>query len=57
MTAYEGVLNFYIFAMKTFKSSFAEVDEMNLDLLLDLINVEEKITNGVKNKVFIDDLI
>ena len=57
MTAYEGVLSFYIFAMKTFKSSFAEVDTMNLDLLLDLINVEEKITDGVKNKVFIDDLI
>lgn len=61
MTAYEGVMSCYLFGMKTFNSSFSEIEEMELDLLLDLINVNEKITDDVKSnknkKVFIDDIL
>ena len=40
-----------MFAMQTFNSSYAEVDAMELEILLDLISVYEKINDtGNKNK-------
>lgn len=42
MTAYEGVLSCYLSAMEAFNSSFAEIDNMDLELLLDLIRVSNK---------------
>lgn len=49
MTAYEGVLSCYLFAMKAFNSSFAEIDAMDLDVLLDLISVQEKLSDSGKS--------
>ncbi len=58
MTAYEGVLSCYVFAMKTFNSSFAEVDGMELETLSDLISVYEKISDApTKKTAFIDDIL
>ena len=52
LTAYEGVLSCYLFAMREFNSSYAEVDNMDLETLLDLICVYDKIndTETSKNK-------
>ena len=45
-------------AVKTFKSSIAEIDNMPLDFLLDLINVYEKINStDNKRKVYIDEIL
>ena len=50
LTIVEGVLSCYLFAMKNFNSSFAEIDNMDLDLLLDFINVYDKINDTDTNK-------
>lgn len=50
-------MNCYLFAMKNFNSSFFEIDAMNLDLLLDLINAEEKITDDTNKKIYIDEIL
>ena len=48
----------YVFAMKTFNSSFAEVDGMELETLSDLISVYEKISDApTKKTAFIDDIL
>lgn len=58
MTPYEGVLSCYLLAIKILKSSFYEVDEMELDILLDLINVYEKVNSAESEReVFIDDIL
>lgn len=63
MTAYEGVLSCYLFAMETFNSSLSEIDAMDLGLLLDLINVHCKITDsassksGRKQRAYIDEIL
>lgn len=58
MTPYEGVLSCYLLAIKILKSSFNEVDNMELDTLLDLINVYDKINSAEsKREVFIDDIL
>ncbi|MBQ9487530.1 MAG: hypothetical protein IJU91_07010 [Selenomonadaceae bacterium] len=58
MTPYEGVLSCYFLAIKILKSSFYEVDEMELDILLELINVYDKINSAEsKSEVFIDDIL
>lgn len=59
MTAYEGVLSCYLFAMETFNSSLAEIDAMDLELLLDLISVHSKLTERVDKKsrqAYIDEI-
>jgi len=44
--------------MKTFNSSFAVIDDMDLLTLADLIAVYEKINADADNKqVFIDDIL
>ena len=58
MTPYEGVLSCYLLTIKILKSSFNEVDNMELDTLLDLINVYEKINSAESEReVFIDDVL
>ena len=47
---YESVLSCYLFAMKTFNSSYAEIDDMELETLLDLIFVYDKINTSLKTK-------
>lgn len=39
-----------MFAMKTFNSSYTEIDDMELETLLDLINVYDKINDAPKTK-------
>lgn len=39
-----------MFAMKTFNSSYAEVDNMELETLLDLISVYDKINDTSADK-------
>lgn len=46
LNAYEGVLSCYLFAMKEFNSSYSEIDEMELETLLDLISVYDKINDA-----------
>jgi hypothetical protein len=36
--------------MKTFNSSFAEIDDMDLGLFLDLLNVYDKVNETEKEK-------
>ena len=50
MTVYEGVLSCYLFAMREFNSSFAEIDNLDLETLLDLISVYDKINDTTSNK-------
>jgi hypothetical protein len=46
---YESVLSCCLFATKTLNSSFADVLNMDLELLLDLLNVNAK-CNDTDNK-------
>lgn len=39
-----------MFAMRTFNSSYADVDKMELDILLDFIGVYEKINDAPADK-------
>ena len=48
LNAYEGVLSCYLFAMKEFNSSYSEIDEMELETLLNLISVYNKINDDTK---------
>ena len=58
MTPYEGVLSCYLLAIKILKSSFNEVDNMGLDILLELLNVYDKINSAESEReVFIDDVL
>lgn len=50
MSESESVLSCYLFAMKTFNSSFAEIDDMDLGLFLDLLNVYDKVNDAEKEK-------
>ena len=45
LSAYENVLGFYLMCMRNYRMTFAEVDNMRLELLLDLLIVDVKI-NG-----------
>ena len=53
----ERVLFFYLLAVKILKSSIAEIDEMPLALLFDLINVYNKFNSKDDGKIFIDDIL
>lgn len=44
-------------AIKILKSSFAEIDGMELDTLLDVLNVYDKINGEDEKQVFIDDIL
>lgn len=57
MTAYEGVLNCYLIAAKILNSSFFEIDAMELETLLELLNVYNKVNDGYDRQVFIDDIL
>lgn len=58
MTPYEGVLSCYLLAIKILKSSFNEVDNMELDILLELISVYDKINSAEsRREVFIEDIL
>lgn len=56
---YESVLSCCVFAAKELHSSFAAVRNMDLELLLDMISVYEKIVDvdDKDTKVFIDDIL
>lgn len=48
----------YLFAMKTFNSSFAEVEAMDVETLAELISVYDKLNSDPKGKaVYIDDVL
>jgi len=57
LTAYEGVLNCYLIAAKILNSSFFEIDAMELETLLELLNVYNKVNGGYDRQVFIDDIL
>ena len=60
LTAYEQVMSCYISCMKAFKMSFGEIDELELDVLLDLIKVQNKIEesrNPQNRTVYIDEIL
>ena len=50
----------YISCMKAFRMSFEEIDELELDVLLDLIKVQNKIEesrNPQNRTVYIDEIL
>ncbi len=58
MTPYETCLSCYLLAVKILKSSIAEIDDMDLGLLLDLINVYSKVNSAEdRATAYIDDLL
>lgn len=57
MTPYETCLSCYLLAVKILKSSIAEIDDMDLGLLLDLINVYGKVNSTEDtSQIYIDDI-
>ena len=59
MTTYESALSCVIFAAKEFKNSFAAINDMDLEFLLDCIGVYEKLTDTDDKKkiAYIDDIL
>lgn len=57
MNPYESVLSCFLLACKILKSSVSEIEDMPLALLLDLINVYDKINSNDEQAVFIDDVL
>ena len=56
MTAHEGVLSCLMSAAKILNSSFAEVDDMDLVTLAELLSVYDKMSDAGK-RAFIDDIL
>lgn len=57
MTPYETCLSCYLLAVKILKNSIAEIDDMDLGLLLDLINVYGKVNSTEDtSQIYIDDI-
>ena len=60
MTPYEYVLGYYLMWSKEFSMSFAEIDEMDLELMLELSALQEKVkeeTDPENRTYYIDEIL